>query len=153
MKSLIGKKEMYIPYNSYGAHAEGIGYDEFVMPGHLNPNLMRYELHRVWVVEGILKPGMKHIYSRRVFYLDEDSWQIAVADNYDQDGKLWRTSEAHALNYYQVPVQWSTLEVYYDLKAQRYLVSGLDNQRNPYRFSERADPREFSPNALTFYIR
>jgi len=150
---LLGKRELYIPYNAYPIHGADAGYGDIIKTRHINPELARYELHRVWVVEGTLKPGMPHIYSRRVFYVDEDSWQIAVADNYDLEGQLWRTSEAHALNYYQVPVQWSTLEVYYDLKAQRYLVSGLDNQRNPYRFSEQADPREFSPNALTFYIR
>jgi hypothetical protein len=76
-----------------------------------------------------------------------------VADNYDLEGNLWRTSEAHGLNYYEVPVQWSTLEVYYDLKEQRFLVSGMDNRRNPYRFTDSADPREFSPNALNYYIR
>jgi len=150
---LLGKQELYIPYNAYTIHSRDASYRDIIKTRHINPQLARYELHRVWVVEGTLKPGMTHIYSRRVFYLDEDSWQIAVADNYDLEGQLWRTSEAHALNYYQVPVQWSTLEVYYDLKAQRYLVSGLDNQRNPYRFSEQADPREFSPNALSFYIR
>jgi len=150
---LLGKQELYIPYNAYAIHSSDADYGDIIKTRHINPQLARYELHRVWVVEGTLKPGMTHIYSRRVFYLDEDSWQIAVADNYDLDGQLWRTSEAHALNYYQVPVQWSTLEVYYDLQAQRYLVSGLDNKRNPYRFSEDADPREFSPNALSFYIR
>jgi hypothetical protein len=150
---LLGKQELYIPYNAYRIHSRDASYGDIIKTRHINPQLARYELHRVWVVEGTLKPGMTHIYSRRVFYLDEDSWQIAVADNYDLEGKLWRTSEAHALNYYEVPVQWSTLEVYYDLQAQRYLVSGLDNQRNPYRFSEQADPREFSPNALSFYIR
>jgi hypothetical protein len=150
---LLGKRELYIPYNAYPIHSSDARYRDIIQARHINPELARYELHRVWVVEGTLKPGMKHIYSRRVFYLDEDSWQIAVADNYDKDGKLWRTSEAHALNYYQVPVQWSTLEVYYDLEANRYLVSGLDNQRTPYRFSDQADPREFSPTALSFYIR
>ena len=150
---LLGKKEMYIPYNAYALHSSDAGYGDIIRQRHINPELARYELHRVWVVEGTLKPDRKHIYARRVFYVDEDSWQIALADNYDKDGKLWRTSEAHALNYYEVPVQWSTLEVYYDLKAQRYLVAGLDNQRTPYRFSEDADPREFSPNALSFYIR
>lgn len=74
-------------------------------------------------------------------------------DNYDLDGKLWRTAEAHAMNYYEVPVLWRTLEIYYDLQKQPYLASGMDNQRNPYRFSEDADPREFSPNALKYYIR
>ena len=98
-----------------------------------------------------MKPGERHIYSRRVFYLVEDNRQIAVADNYDKDGKLWRTAEAHGLNYYDVPVQWSTLDVFYDLKVQRYLTPGLDISRNVYRFSEHADPKEFSPNALLYY--
>jgi len=150
---LLGKREIYIPYNAYRLHGSDAGYDDILRTRHINPELARYELHRVWVVEGKLKPGMAHIYARRVFYLDEDSWQIALADNYDADGRLWRTAEAHAVNYYEVPLHWSTLEVYYDLEAQRYLVSGLDNQRNPYRFSEEADPREFSPNALGFYLR
>lgn len=150
---LKGKQELYIPYNAYRLHAQDLTVDDIVGKHHLNPAHARYELHRVWVVEGTLKPGMKHVYGRRVFYIDEDSWQIAVADNYDLEGHLWRTAEAHALNYYEVPVLWSTLEVYYDLAKQRYLVSGLDNGRNPYRFSDTADPREFSPNALNYYIR
>jgi hypothetical protein len=150
---LLGKKELYIPYNAYPLHSGDAGYGDILRKRHINPELGRYELHRVWVVEGTLKPDKKHIYARRVFYLDEDSWQIAAADNFDAKGNLWRTSEAHALNYYEVPVQWSTLEVYYDLKQRRYLVSGLDNQRRPYRFTDEADPREFSPNALSFYIR
>ena len=150
---LKGKQELYIPYNAYRIHAQDLAVDDLVGKRHINPGLARYELHRVWVVEGTLKPGMKHIYGRRVFYIDEDSWQIAVADNYDLEGNLWRTSEAHALNYYEVPVLWSTLEVYYDLAKQRYLVSGLDNGRNPYQFSDTADPREFSPNALNYYVR
>ena len=150
---LQGKQELFIPYNAYRIHAQDLGYSDIVKPQHINPELARYELHRVWVVEGTLKPGVQHIYGRRVLYVDEDSWQISVADNYDLEGNLWRTSEAHGLNYYTVPVHWSTLEVYYDLEALRYLVSGLDNRRNPYRFTDSADPREFSPNALNYYIR
>jgi hypothetical protein len=150
---LLGKQELYIPYNAYRIDSEEQGYSDILQTKHINPALARYELHRVWVVEGKLKPDMKHIYSRRVFYIDEDSWQIAAMDNYDLEGKLWRTAEAHAMNYYEVPVLWSTLEVYYDLQEERYLVSGMDNQRNPYHFTEDADPREFSPNALKYYIR
>ncbi len=150
---LLGKRELYIPYNAYRLHSGGLDYDDIITRDHINPDLARYELHRVWVVEGTLKPGAKHVYGQRTFYLDEDSWQIAVTDTYDKNGKLWRAAEAHLINYYQVPVLWSTLEVYYDLKQQRYLVSGIDNRRNPYRFTEDADPREFSPNALNYYIR
>ena len=150
---LLGKQELYIPYNAYHIDSEGQSPEDILQTKHINPDLARYELHRVWVVEGTLKPDMKHVYSRRVFYIDEDSWQIAAMDNYDLEGKLWRTAEAHAMNYYEVPVLWSALEVYYDLQEQRYLVSGMDGQRNPYQFFDDADPREFSPHALKYYIR
>jgi hypothetical protein len=151
--TLLGKRELYIPYNAYRLHGDAVDADDILRKGHINPELARYELHRVWVVEGVLKPGEKHVYSRRVFYVDEDSWQIAVADLYDDKGRLWRVAEAHALNYYEVPVLWKTLDVYHDLKERRYFVSGLDNGRNPPQFAEEGDPREFSPNALTYYIR
>ncbi len=150
---LLGKREMLIPYNAYRLHAGGIGPEDILRRHHIEPGLARYELHRVWVVQATLKPGAKHIYSRRVFYVDEDSWQIAVAESYDADGRLWRVNEAHAINYYDVPVLWNTLEVYHDLLRDRYLVTGLDNDRNTYGFSQGSDPREFSPNALTYYIR
>jgi hypothetical protein len=150
---LLGKREMLIPYNAYRLHGSEIGAADILRHSHIAPELARYELHRVWVVQATLKPGAKHVYSRRVFYLDEDSWQIAVAESYDLDGKLWRVNEAHALNYYDVPVLWSTLEVYQDLLQDRYAVTGLDNARNTYRFSEGSDPREFSPNALSYDVR
>jgi hypothetical protein len=151
--TLIGKQELYIPYNAYRLHGPQVGHADIVRTGHINPDHARYELHRVWVVEGLLKQGARHIYGRRVFYVDEDSWQIAVADSYNTDGELWRVNEAHAINYYTVPVLWSTLEVYHDLLAGRVLVNGLDNRHRPYRFLSGADPREFSPNALIYYLR
>jgi hypothetical protein len=150
---LLGKKEMLIPYNSYRLHQSNLRYDDLLQPGHMRPDYARYELHRVWVVEGRLREGAAHVYSRRRFYVDEDSWQIAASDSYDLEGNFWRTAEAHSVNYYEVPVHWHTLQVYYDLKEGRYLVSGLDNRRNPPVFSEDADPRDFSPNALAYYIR
>jgi hypothetical protein len=151
--TLVGKQELYIPYNAYGLHGPQVSYEDIVRTGHINPDHARYELHRVWVVEGRLKDGERHIYGRRVFYLDEDSWQIAVADSYNTDGELWRVNEAHAINYYTVPVLWTTLEVFHDLLSGRVLVEGLDNQHRPYRFRSGADPREFSPTALIYYLR
>ena len=150
---LLGKRELLIPYNAYHLHGSDVGPAEILLRGHIEPELARYELHRVWVVQATLKPGARHIYSRRVFYVDEDSWQIAVAESYDRDGRLWRVNESHALNYYEVPVLSTTLEVYHDLAKGRYFVTGLDNDRNPYRFSEGSDPREFSPNALAYELR
>ncbi len=151
--TLQGKREMLIPYNSYRLHSSDVPYRDILQVGHINPDLARFELHRVWVVEGRLKKNAQHVYARRVFYVDEDSWQIAMSESYDAKGRLWRTSHAHALNYYTVPVHLSTLNVFHDLQQQRYFVDDLDNGREPWRFLEGADPREFSPNALLYYVR
>ena len=154
--TLLGKREMYIPYNAYRLHSGELKVDDILGENHINPDHARYELHRVWVVEGTLKneKGSRgHKYSRRVFYVDEDSWQIAAADNYDGDGQLWRVSEGHMINYYQVPAPWYTLRVYQDLKNQRYLVNGLDNQRREATFDDNINPRLFGPNALDYYVR
>jgi hypothetical protein len=151
--SLQGKRELLIPYNAYRLHSSNVAYGDILRTGHINPDLARFELHRVWVVEGRLKTDAQHIYSRRVFYVDEDSWQIAMSDSYDAEGNLWRTSHAHAVNYYTVPVHLSTMNVFHDLQASRYFVDDLDNGRQPWRFFEGADPREFSPNALLYYVR
>ena len=145
---MVGKQEMYIPYNSYGAHAEGITYDDFVRPGHLNPDLMRYELHRVWVVDATLKEGMRHINPRRTFYLDEDSYQIVLIDHYDGRMQLWRASEGHAINYYDVPTYWSTIEAHYDLQSGRYVAQGFDNTMPVNTFNVEMEPSQFTPQAL-----
>lgn len=146
--TLKGKRELLIPYNSYKLHSDKVQYDEILKPGHINPDLVRYEKHRVWVVEANLKPGLRHIYKKRVFYIDEDSWQIAVADIYDNRDQLYRVAMAHALNYYEVPTLWSTLETYYDLQSRRYLAIGLDNQEPMYDFSAHLEDRDFTPAAL-----
>ena len=146
--TLVGKEEMYIPYNSYAAHAEGITNDQFIQPGHLNPELMRYELHRVWVVEANVKDGMRHINAKRTYYLDEDSYQIVLIDHYDGRGQLWRASEAHSINYYDVPTTWSTLEAHYDLQSGRYVAQGFDNTTAVNTFNVELQPTQFTPQAL-----
>ncbi len=151
--TLKGKRELLIPYNAYRIHSSDIDHGQILQQKHINPDLARFELHRVWIVEGRLRDGANHVYSRRVFYLDEDSWQVSASDSYDLDGNLWRTAMAHGLNYYTVPVHLSTLDVHHDLAEGRYFVDGLDNRRKPWRFLDGADPREFSPNALAYYVR
>ena len=91
---LVGKQEMYIPYNSYKLSGNSLKYADILKPGHINPEHARYELHRVWVVEANLKPGASHIYKRRVFYIDEDSWAVVVTDKYDARDQLWRVSNS-----------------------------------------------------------
>ena len=146
--TLVGKQELYIPYNSYRLHSDQVSFDDILMAGHINPDLTRYELHRVWVVEATLKSGTNHIYPRRVFYLDEDSWQVMIVDQYDGRGELWRVSEAHVINYYEVPLLWDTLFTVYDLQNGRYLASGLDNEYGMYRFDVPLDIGRFTPEAL-----
>jgi hypothetical protein len=145
---LVGKKEMFMPYNSYKLHAKGLSYDEILKPLHINQDLTRYELHRVWVVDATLKPGTSHVYSRRTFYIDEDSWQVLAVDQYDGRGQLWRVSEAHCINYYDAQTFWSTLEVHTDLIAGRYLAIGLDNNSAMYDFTLKRSPQDYTPARL-----
>ncbi|GAA69696.1 DUF1329 domain-containing protein [Pseudoalteromonas sp. BSi20429] len=146
--TLKGKQELYIPYNSYKLHSDKLEYDDILMPGHINPEHTRYEKHRVWVVEANLKDDTRHIYKKRVFYIDEDSWQVQVTDIYDNRDQLYRVAMAYGLNYYEVPTQWSTLEVYHDLNSRRYLAIGLDNQEKMYDFSQSFNDNEFTSSAL-----
>ena len=125
---LIGKKEMYIPYNSYRMSDPKLKYTDQLKPGHMNQDLARYELHRVWVVDATLKPGTSHIYSRRTFYIDEDSWNVVLVDKYDGRGQLWRFSEQHSETWYDVPMWFGTVEVHHDLQSRRYIAMGLRSE-------------------------
>ena len=146
--TLVGKKEMIVPYNSYRLHSDKLKHADILKPLHPNADLTRYELHRVWVVEAKLKPGTSHLYSRRTFYIDEDSWQILAADQYDGRGQMWRVSEAHCINYYDVQAFWSTLEVHIDLLNGRYLAIGLDNENKMYDFNLKRTPADYTPDSL-----
>ena len=145
---LLGKQEMLVPYNSYAVHQKGIPYDQILKAKTVNPDLLRYELHRVWVVEADLRTGFSHPYAKRRFYIDEDSWQILAVDLYDKGGKLIGLQESHPINYYDVPVFSSTLETIYDFKGSRYFVDGLDNNEPMYDFKADISPRSFSPASL-----
>ena len=145
---LVGKKELYVPYNSYKLASPEYKYSDILKPGHVNQDLARYELHRVWVVEATLKPGMSHIYAKRVFYIDEDSWAIVVTDKYDARGELWRTAEMHNINMYNVPMWYSALEVHSDLQSGRYIAMGLANEEKVVYQPLKRTPSDYTPEAL-----
>ncbi|MFV0454324.1 MAG: DUF1329 domain-containing protein [Pseudomonas sp.] len=145
---LVGKREMLMPYNSYAVHQQGISYGEIVGPRTLNPELLRYELHRVWIVEASLRKGFSHPYDKRRFYIDEDSWQILAVDLFDENNELIGLQESHPISYYEVPMFASTLETLYHLEDGNYFVDGLDNNEQMYDFDARLSPRDFSPAAL-----
>ena len=146
---MIGKKEMYIPYNSFKLDEKGVKYKDIIKPGHLNPDLTRYELHRVWVVEAKLKQGTRHIYGARTFYIDEDSWQAGVIDLYDGRGNLWRVQEAHEMQYYNAMVPWYAMETVYDMQNGRYLALGLENEEDDgVNFDWQTSKIQWKPQAL-----
>jgi len=146
---LAGKKEIYIPYNSYGIVSNKIKMADVVKPGHINPEQARYELHRVWVVDATLKEGSSHVYKRRTFYLDEDSWNIVLVDKYDNRDQLWRTAEMHTLNAYSVPMQYAVLQSHNDLQSGRYIVMGLRNEEPKFSEKIKRNAADYSPAGLS----
>lgn len=146
----LGKKEIYVPYNNYQIAADGVKYRDVLGVSHINPDLTRFEKHRVHVVEATLKPGARHIYAKRVFYIDEDSWSILLVDQHDDRGELWRVSMAFTKNYYELPGIGPSLDVFYDLQARRYHVQGLmSEERTTYIFSnDIPNERYFRPQEL-----
>ncbi|MDT6920849.1 DUF1329 domain-containing protein [Pseudomonas atacamensis] len=146
---LEGKKEMYIASDSYKLDDPKLKYSDIIKAGHINQDLARYELRRVWHVVATLKEGQRHIYAKRDFYIDEDTWQAAVIDHYDGRGQLWRVAEAHAENYYDKQVPWYALETLYDLQSGRYLALGMKNEeKSAYDFGFTATTSDFTPAAL-----
>jgi hypothetical protein len=147
---LVGKKEVYIPYNSYKLASKTLKYKEdIIRPNTLNADLMRYELHRTWVVEGTLKAGSKHIYGRRTFYLDEDTWTVVYEDAYDTRKTLWRVAIHPMIQFYDAKVPWYRSNVWHDLNNQSYLLSLLDNEiKAPWKFGEKGKWGDFQPDSL-----
>ena len=121
---LVGKKEMYVPYSNYRLtyHKNAA---EITTPGHVNPDFVRWELHRVWVVEATLKPDKQHIYSKRVFYIDEDSWGALASDEYDARGQLYRSAFALQSFSYDVQAPWFDTQCFYDFNSGQYNLTGV----------------------------
>lgn len=127
--NLVGKKEIYIPYNTYKMDNPALKYSDIATPNHLNPEHMRYELHRVWVVEATLADGKRHVYGKRTFYFDEDSWVAVWQDSYDNRGELWRVHEAQSKAAYELPGVVQRGYTTYDLNSGVYHASLLMNER------------------------
>ena len=119
---LVGKQEMYVPYNSY-AMRDATRFNEktFFLNDHVNPDARRYELHRVWKVEANVRPGMRHASPHRVFYLDEDTWAIVVEDLYDAQDKMQRVEEGSVTPIWEIGACDAQQNfIAYDLPSNRY---------------------------------
>lgn len=147
--ALIGKQELYIPYNAYRVHQGTLSINDIVGRQHLNSEHLRYEAHRVWVIEAHLRVGFQHEYAKRRYYVDEDSWSIVYAEEYNADGELLQVTESHTINYYDVPLVYPTLEVTYDFPSRRFYVEGLDNERSStLDFSKPLTVRDFDTSGV-----
>jgi hypothetical protein len=125
---LIGKRELYIPYNNMQFFDRNLPYKELIQPRYPKRDAIRYELHRVWEVEATVRPDKRHVIARRVFYIDEDAWLIVAVDGYDTRGSLWRVQEALPQLLYEVPSCVSNGSIFYDLVAGRYVISPAFNE-------------------------
>ena len=144
-----GKKTLYIPYNVYRATDPATGIKNLVKRDFLNPEFIRYELHRVWVIEGILKPGFSHRYSRRVMYFDEDTWIAVGTDLYDEKGTLTHGQIGFIKNYYEYPACIQDFDIKYDLVQGRYNIDNLKIEFGPANLDdERISSRSFGSAAL-----
>ncbi len=127
-----GRQVAYIPYNDYDLLKTT--YVSLLKPGHPDTASIRYEAHRVWNVEATLKPSARHIYARRVFHIDEDSYVVAGAEAYDGRGQLWRFQELMTVNFYHVPLCGIAGHFVHDLQSGRYLAYELISEEPPINF-------------------
>ena len=118
---LVGKKELYVPYNAFGAYNFKGKFEDIAKPDFINPAQRRYELHRVWVVEATVKKGMRHTAPKRTYFLDEDSWNMVLADDYDAQGKLAKVREGFLIPVYETGTCDVSAFVQYNLNEGRYV--------------------------------
>lgn len=121
---LIGKKEMYVPYNDFKLVFDSTP-QTLLNPKFVNPDYVRWELHRVWVVEATVKPGRRHLYKKRTFYLDEDSWAGVASDDYDGKMQLYRTVFSYLIPGYDKGTVSTYTYTGYDLIAGGYGIGVL----------------------------
>lgn len=141
---LLGKKEIYIPYNGYKIAGPEIKYKDLAKPKHLNADLPRYELHRVWVVESNIKAGTSHTFNKRTFYVDEDSWNIVAIDNYDSRGNLYQFQEGHFVFGANIQSGTTIPEVIYHFTSGRYFVTAAFNEDKPFNLEAKFSPDFFT---------
>jgi len=145
---LVGKKELIVPYNAYRLVYQSKAKDA-LMPKHLNPAVERWELHRVWVVEATLRPGYRHIYSKRVFYIDEDSWTALASDQYDAHGQLYRSQFDYLTPSYDVKAIFTNTWVTYDFVAGVYSLGQLPAEDGGVKYAKSLWPqRDWAPDSL-----
>ena len=144
---LIGKRELLIGYNAYKLADRRLRYPDIIRARNLDPDLLRYEKHRVWVVEATARKY--HAYYRRIFYVDEDTWQVAQEEIYNKRGQLYRFGDHHMMQFYDVPAPWYAVTIHHDLRTGAYLVTYLNNMEPfPSRWGFKGRLADFLPSSI-----
>ncbi|MNF99238.1 hypothetical protein D3C84_821290 [compost metagenome] len=147
---LHGKKEMYIPYNTYKIRDPNVCPDTMAeTKNHLNPDCMRWEKHRVWVVEATLKEGQRHIYPRRMIYLDEDLYSVGISDNFDRAGQIYRVNHSLPITFYEGTGHMTDEAVTYDLANGAYHRQQNATMGGGWVVTSPRPDNHFSPAAMT----
>lgn len=149
--TLIGRREIYVPFHTNRLEDPATRYAEIISTrGHPKPELIRWELRRVWVVEGTLKPNTRHVYGKRRLYVEEDSWQVVLADNYDSRGQLWRTVTNGAAYAYDGPFYYLNASFYQDLQSGAYSAESITSEEPTSAQFNRREPaaNEFTLDAV-----
>ena len=144
---LVGKREMLIPYNNQKMRYNRCDDPQALTPYHISPRAMRFEKHRVWVVEARLKAGARHMYKRRTFYIDEDTWSIVLVDIYDKHDDLWRFTMRFSAYYEEMPGMFSSLDAYHDLKDGAYFLQCSAGEGTRF-YSEPPPDGYFTPASI-----
>jgi len=146
---LVGKQEMLIPYNSNRSLVPSKDAD-LVGEHHLNPDHVRWELHRVWVIEATVRAGQRHTSPKTRYYVDEDSWIIVLGDRWDAKGQLARTQFVLPVAMPDVPAQAGTTWGTYDLITGSMFVTLVQNEKKQqYKVMPRYSDAMFTPDAMS----
>ncbi len=145
---IVGKKEMYIPYNNNRLFQRPS--DQILMDHHVNPEDMRYEKHRVWVVEAKVKQGKRHLSPSRRYYVDEDTWAAVLADHWDANGELWQMGFQNPISMPDIPATVAPMSFgFYDLISGAWYLDGvLNDSEEQYKVMPRYDEFTFTPEAM-----
>lgn len=100
-------------------------------PGHENPDFVRWELRRAWVLDGRLRQKYRHLYPHRTLYIDEDSYQATMSEAFDAKDGIWRFNWANNLYVGGTRTNtWETYSAYYhDLLSGGYTAYDLTQGR------------------------
>lgn len=119
---VVGKQEMLVPYNCNAIHQTNS--HELIQPAFPNPEIIRWEKHRVWVVEATLHPGERNTTARQICYMDEDTWMILLADMYDSNNAMVKTCAVYNRCVPSLPGTIALAQAFWRMDSGDYTVIG-----------------------------